>query len=130
MKHITTLTAAAALLAISTTAFPTGGEQAPPYAKAQMPWTWGPNPCETGSTSWTCTIQCDVGSRDSVERTWGARSPGVELCRVTACSCQFTKMRWVVARPGFEVTDGGEGELVGVMWGLERLLGTWPEWRK
>ena len=128
MKKI--LKSAALIAGLVVAGLPTSAWPEAPDTKAQMPWTWEPNPCVTGSTSWTCTIQCDVGSRDSVERTWGARSPGVEVCRVTACSCQVNKMRWVPARPGFEVTDGGEGELVGVMWGLERLLGTWPEWRR
>jgi hypothetical protein len=41
--------------------------------------------CRAGE-KWTCTIQCDGGTRYPVERIYGA--PGVEACVVSQCHCQ------------------------------------------
>lgn len=39
------------------------------------------------SEKWTCTIQCDGGTRAPIERLFNA--PGVEACVVTGCHCQI-----------------------------------------
>ena len=81
------------------------------------------NPCEDGVTAWTCTIQCDAGSRTPWERIF-PNSPGVELCRVSDCTCEpLIGFRGPPQTPGLAVLQQGRGDLVGVTWGLDRLLG-------
>lgn len=41
-------------------------------------------PCALGQ-AWTCTVQCEEGTRAPVERLFGA--PGAEVCVVAACAC-------------------------------------------
>lgn len=42
-------------------------------------------PCNSGQ-AWTCTVQCEPGTRAPIERLFGAA--GVEACVVARCSCE------------------------------------------
>lgn len=53
--------------------------------KTTLPLLRGSNLCKPGD-AWTCTIQCDPGTRTSVDRIFNAA--GAEVCAVSHCSCQ------------------------------------------
>jgi hypothetical protein len=85
---------------------------APPSAR-------GADMCKPQGLAWTCTIQCDPGTRYSIERQFNA--PGVEICAVTQCHCeQMPSLPG--AAPTASVQDIFGIPLAAVIFGLEHLV--------
>jgi hypothetical protein len=79
----------------------------------------GVDSCRPGE-AWTCTIQCDPGTRGNVERLFNA--PGVEICSVTQCHCeQLPPVNAVVGQPP-SVQDAFGIPLAAVIFGIEFLV--------
>jgi hypothetical protein len=83
------------------------------------------NICPAGQAM-TYQMQCDPGSRAPIDEVWGGRMPGVSICRIQRQGCRPLEAQNAKARTGYEVRDAVPAdEMVGVIFGLERLLGEW-----
>lgn len=96
-------------------------DQAIDYQHHRLPPAYvgrGGEQCRPGE-AWTCTIQCDPGTRYGIERTLNA--PGVEICSVTSCHCEVISGP-VNASPPLSVQDGMGVPLAAVLFGIDLLL--------
>jgi hypothetical protein len=83
--------------------------------------------CPDGQ-SLTYVLQCDPGSRSTLDRIWNPQGAGAEICRVNRWYCSpVAGLDRHPVRPGHEVRDSPEaGGMAAVTFGLGRLLGDEP----
>lgn len=80
----------------------------------------GADLCQPGH-AWTCTIQCDPGTRYTIERLFN--TAGAEVCTVNHCHCAQVPPppAWTGLPPTGSVQDAGL-PLAFVIFGIEHLL--------
>lgn len=79
----------------------------------------GADLCRPQGLAWTCTIQCDPGTRYGVERVFNA--PGVEICTVTSCHCEQLPAQ-PGATPALYAQDAATLPLAAVIFGINLLF--------